>query len=292
MSMHMPWFRLYVEMVDDEKMRLLAFDDRWHYVALLCCKGRGLLDAGDAHSMLERKLAVKLGLQLRELEAVANRLAEVGLIDADTFQPLGWDQRQMQSDSSRERVAAFRERKKRAGNVTVTAQDTDTDTDDTEKDIGKEQEPARKRARNPEAQIDLSDDSGVGLSIAAGVEAAADSTKRKSTASGSRLPDGWTLPQPWADWALSERSDMTELDVRREAACFADYWHGKAGADARKADWEATWRNWIRRANSPSAQRRQERFDPVAHVNRNRTRSGYEQQLGGNVIDITPERLA
>lgn len=72
--------------------------------------------------------------------------------------------------------------------------------------------------------------------------------KPKAPPAGARLPDGWTLPQPWADWARSERSDMTELDIRREAACFADYWHGKAGADARKADWEATWRNWIRRA--------------------------------------------
>jgi hypothetical protein len=27
---------------------------------------------------------------------------------------------------------------------------------------------------------------------------------------------------------------------------FADYWHGVAGAKGRKADWLATWRNWVR----------------------------------------------
>jgi len=28
---------------------------------------------------------------------------------------------------------------------------------------------------------------------------------------------------------------------------FRDYWLAKSGADACKADWEATWRNWVRR---------------------------------------------
>ncbi|MDR0458711.1 MAG: hypothetical protein LBH10_06780, partial [Burkholderiaceae bacterium] len=83
---------------------------------------------------------------------------------------------------------------------------------------------------------------------------------------GTRLPDGWALPRPWGDWALGERADLSADDVRREAACFADYWHGKAGADARKADWEATWRNWIRRAKpalarSPPGLNRQEALE-------------------------------
>lgn len=68
--------------------------------------------------------------------------------------------------------------------------------------------------------------------------------------SGARLPAGWRLPDDWRAWAERERPD---IDVAREAASFADHWHGKAGKDARKADWLATWRNWIRRANVPSA---------------------------------------
>ena len=141
-SKKFPWFRLYTETVDDEKLRLLAFEDRWHFIALLCLKGQGLLDEGGP--LLMRKVAVKLGLDTRALEEVARRLSEVGLIDQNTLQPLAWDKRQMKSDSSAERVKAFRERKKQANksnekapktggngycNVTVTAQDTDTDTD-------------------------------------------------------------------------------------------------------------------------------------------------------------------
>ena len=128
-----PWFRLYTETVDDEKLRLLAFEDRWHFVALLCCKGSGLLDSGDDDSLLRRKLAVKLGLSVREFEEVSRRLSEVGLIDFDTFQPLAWDDRQFRSDSSTDRVRKHRDRVKQSRNVSVTAQETDTDTETEEK---------------------------------------------------------------------------------------------------------------------------------------------------------------
>ncbi|CAN7304869.1 hypothetical protein LJR296_001430 [Cupriavidus necator] len=149
-SKQLPWFRMYTEAVDDEKLRLLAFEDRWHFVALLCCKGQGVLD--DAGPLLMRKVAVKLGLDVRTLEDVARRLAEVGLIDEKSLQPIAWDERQMRSDSSTERVRAYRERMKQEGNVsetfqeqggavTVTAQDTDTDTD-------KEGEEKKSRSRS------------------------------------------------------------------------------------------------------------------------------------------------
>ena len=81
----MPWFRMYSEAVDDEKLRLLAFEDRWHFVAILCCKCAGVLDSNDP--LLRRKMAVKLGLGIRELDEVVKRLSDVGLIDIDTMQP-------------------------------------------------------------------------------------------------------------------------------------------------------------------------------------------------------------
>jgi len=65
---------------------------------------------------------------------------------------------------------------------------------------------------------------------------------------GFRLPDDWQLPKSWGEWALQKRSDLSAADVRNQAERFADYWHAKTGANARKADWEATWRNWIRDA--------------------------------------------
>lgn len=134
----LPWFRLYHRMVDDDRLRLLAFEDRWHFVAVLCLKASGMID--DLHDELwERRLAVKLGLQARELEELQRRLMAVGLIDAE-WQPCKWDELQFRSDNSTERVKSWRERKqkqernkvKRFSNVAVTAQEADTDT---EKDI-------------------------------------------------------------------------------------------------------------------------------------------------------------
>lgn len=107
------WFRMYAEAVDDEKLRLLAFEDRWHFVALLCCKAQGLLDGTDV--LTRRKVAVKLGLDSRELEEIARRLAEVGLIDASSLQPMAWDRRQFKSDDSKERVRAYREKRAASG---------------------------------------------------------------------------------------------------------------------------------------------------------------------------------
>lgn len=60
---------------------------------------------------------------------------------------------------------------------------------------------------------------------------------------GSRLPTDWALPDDWAAWAKQTRPD---LNPNETAQRFADYWHGIAGAKGRKADWLATWRNWVR----------------------------------------------
>ena len=144
--MSLPWFRVYSEMVDDEKLRLLAFEDRWHYIALLCCKAKGILDAGGTQ-ITRRKVAVKLGLDMPTLDEVLRRLAEVGLICPKTLQPKGWDKRQFESDVSTERVRKYRGNKgtgnvsptfqKRNHEVSETPPDTDTDTD-TDKELEKE----------------------------------------------------------------------------------------------------------------------------------------------------------
>ena len=65
------------------------------------------------------------------------------------------------------------------------------------------------------------------------------------TAHGTRLPDGWKPPP---DVIAQMGSDYPHVNFALENAKFIDYWQGKAGKDARKADWTATWRNWIRRA--------------------------------------------
>lgn len=66
----------------------------------------------------------------------------------------------------------------------------------------------------------------------------------------ARADRGTRLP---ADWVPTEddRAFATNLGVavEREAASFRDYWHSKPGADGRKTNWSATWRNWVRRSS-------------------------------------------
>ena len=40
---------------------------------------------------------------------------------------------------------------------------------------------------------------------------------------------------------------LSIFDALNESIIFRDYWIGVAGAKGRKADWRATWRNWVRR---------------------------------------------
>lgn len=111
----LPWFRMYHRMVDDEKLRLLAFEDRWHFVALCCLKADGLLDEPDSE-LRSRKIAVKLGVQVRELEEIARRLREVELIDAELC-PLAWEDLQQRSDCSTERSRRHRAKKREINKI-------------------------------------------------------------------------------------------------------------------------------------------------------------------------------
>lgn len=66
------------------------------------------------------------------------------------------------------------------------------------------------------------------------------------TKRGTRLPDGW---QP----ARTTANENAEADhdpdwLRRQLDRFRDHWAAQSGTKGVKADWDATWRNWIRRA--------------------------------------------
>lgn len=131
MSAAQPWWRAYAEMVDDAKLRLLAFEDRWHFVAVCCCKCQGLIDETKPE-LLDRVMALKLGLDSRALDEVRRRLIEVELIDKH-WQPLGWARRQFTSDSSADRTRKWRERKT---SPTPPPEESKTETDtDTEGDV-------------------------------------------------------------------------------------------------------------------------------------------------------------
>ncbi len=71
-----------------------------------------------------------------------------------------------------------------------------------------------------------------------------DGISKKKRRRGTRLPEDWVLPEPWAAWALGE--GFAPEVVRFETEKFRDYWVSKTGQGSTKLDWQATWRNWMR----------------------------------------------
>lgn len=134
--MNMQWFRLYSRIIDDKKIKLLAFEDRWHFVALCCLKSSGELEEPDRELRM-RQVAVSLGVQLSELDEIGRRLRAVKLVDED-LQPVNWDKLQFKHETSTKRVREYRERKKTEQNQcgngkkrdeTVSKRPPETETD-------------------------------------------------------------------------------------------------------------------------------------------------------------------
>ncbi|WP_273719275.1 MULTISPECIES: hypothetical protein [Bartonella] len=67
--------------------------------------------------------------------------------------------------------------------------------------------------------------------------------KQSKANRGCRLPEDF---EPDYDFAIEE--GLPPKRVKVEIAKFRDYWRSKAGANATKIDWQATWRNWVRKA--------------------------------------------
>lgn len=69
--------------------------------------------------------------------------------------------------------------------------------------------------------------------------------ERKKPRRGERLSQDWELPDEWRQWAEAK---VPSVDADREAEKFRNFWIAKAGKDAAKLDWFATWQNWCRKA--------------------------------------------
>lgn len=120
------WFRMYSEFANDPKVQMMSEAYQRRFIMVLC------LRCSNAHVTLhDTEVAFQLRISNEEwLETKAVFLAK-GLVNEDNT-PTSWDKRQFASDSSAERVARHRERKKQAcniGNVTVTAPEAEAEAD-------------------------------------------------------------------------------------------------------------------------------------------------------------------
>ena len=58
----------------------------------------------------------------------------------------------------------------------------------------------------------------------------------------------FVLPEDWVVFCQQERKDLDPQKVFEE---FKDYWTALPSGKGTKADWTATWRNWVRRQAAP-----------------------------------------
>jgi len=231
-----PWFRMYVDAVEDDKLLLLAAEDCWQFVKLLCLKRSGILDS-DA-PQLDKRVALKMRLAPDVLIEVKRRLIEVGLID-DSYQPLGWNKRQFESDGTgAERMRKLREKgtSKRTSDSDVTADVTsrvtksDAIDTETESDTESEYSPPASGSAEGAAQT------------------------RRPTRAAKRIPATWEPSTDLLAWASTE---APLVDLRNAFESIRDHEFKTA-----HRDWDAVVRNWLRR----DQQRIEERMPRVRIV--------------------------
>ena len=200
------WFRMYSEFATDAKVQMMSEAMQRRYLMLMCLRCSNALV-----TLHDEEIAFQLRISDEELAETKALFIKKGFIDS-AWNLLNWEKRQFASDSSKERVAKHRalqkQKQEQSSNADVTLHETKANGLDTDTDT--EQSISAPSAKSPR---------------------------------GTALPKDWTLPDDWKTWAEKERPDV---DVVTVAESFRDFWIAKPGKDGRKADWQATWRNWVR----------------------------------------------
>ena len=224
---HAPWLKWYpADWRADPRLRDCSLAARGLWVELL-----GLMHEADPYGHLiiagnaptPQKLATHVGATVAAVRSALDELERSGVFSRNPDGVIY--SRRMVRD--REKAERDRLNGKGGGNPSLKP----PVNEGVNPPDNREDKAQRPEARGQKLQRQGQEQSGA-------VAASPPTTRRKS-----RLPDGWALPKAWGEWAQAERGWPAD-EVRRVAALFADHWRGKGEA---RADWLATWRNWVRR---------------------------------------------
>ena len=231
------WFRWHHGSVTDPKFQLVARKSKqalasviavWAFVLeqASASEDRGAFGTIDCEA-----IDCLLGLEDGATAAILAAMGERGLVDGGAVS--AWEKRQPKRErtdnTSTERSRAHRDRQRQSQQDGDKQHHATPEIDDATPCNAMQHQ---KKPRGEESREEKRREE----------EKAEEAPSAKSPA-GSALPKNWILPAQWAAWAQGERPD---LDPNRVADEFRDYWIAKPGKEGRKADWEATWRNWVR----------------------------------------------
>lgn len=216
------WLRLWHDMPNDPK---------WRTVARISGQPISLVVSVYVHLLVDASRNVTRGHASVTVEDIASALdvteAEIRpILDAmqtrvlDGIRLLGWEKRQpKREDSGDENTGAksAAQRKKEQREREKQAMESSPGSSDSA--------PCHDASRNVTLDKDKDKDKSLGAQR------------------GSRLPRDWHPSPEEAEFCKRERPDLRPSEVAKR---FFDYWTAIPGSKGRKADWSATWRNWVR----------------------------------------------
>lgn len=202
------WFRFYAEALRNPKVARLSDKEFRLWVELLAVAAD---NDGSIPCLDDLKHLLKR--RLDHLSTGVERLISIGLIDAleDGYEPHNWSKFQYKSDVSTERVHKHRAKR----NVSETPPDTEADTEEEETNVSSS--GARKPAQRPKADR------------------------------GHRLPADWQ-PEALTGASAAEVAVWPVGAIERELSRFRDWAASATGPNSVKSNWQAAWRNWLKKA--------------------------------------------
>lgn len=233
-----PWMKWYpADWRADPKLRMCSLAARGLWADILSLMHEAepyghLLIAGSAPT--DKQLATLVGATEREVKAAISELRDAGVFSIGD-NGVVYSRRMV-----RDYAKAKQDRDNGLGGGNPKLKGGVNPPDNPECDVGVKGEDKSSCARHLEARGQISKPSGF--------ERAGAPAKK-----ACRLPEDWRPDETLVEWALFEDRDtgwpgMDSTSLAREAEKFRDYWRGKSGADGRKLDWPATFRNWLRKS--------------------------------------------
>lgn len=137
-------------------------------------------------------------------------------------------------------------------------------------------EPLAEPSRNQEPNITLPNTSEPSAPAIAGAPPTDTSKPKKER--GTTIDPNWRPNE--TDRQFARERGFTEAEINRIYPAFVDYWVGKAGANAAKRDWSATWRNWMRNESKQGKDRPVIAAATAAHIDWDRYVADYSASQG------------
>lgn len=252
----MAWFKVDDSLPGNAKMYEVPLDAIGLWV---------LAGAWSAQQLTDGYIPASVIPMLRGTEANVKHLLEAKLWVASKqgFQFHDWDQYQPSADEVKRRRSKRAEAGRKGGLKSGVAR-RDAARSKREASASSKREAKNERASTP-TRPDIDTDSLTSfesLSAQARETDASDEPEQPRTQLGTRLPAGWFPARSDANRAVEAGHDRDWLDG--VLARFRDYWAATPGTKGRKADWDATWRNWVRREAEQQARNNHDQADPVA----------------------------